>query len=474
MQKPKTKRKDRTRIFVTAVFALISLQFSTVSAQTIWEGGSIENGQSLFNANCASCHKVTDEVLAAPGLAGIADRWGTSDELLVKWIQNPQEAAETGDAYIKSLVERYVGTYGWMTAQAVSADQVKDIMAYVANPPNVEVAVNTSDACPTIDDSKSDEVDSSSILWFTILLVLFTIIALSASGVRRSLSDIISQNTGQELLPDSPYIDRLKSWAWRNMVFVSIIGVFFVAFGVTKGYGALMGIGVYEGYSPSQPIDFIHSVHACENEVDCKYCHHSAYNSKHAGIPSTNVCMNCHKAIKKGKISGEDEISKIYAAIGFDPATGTYIDGDGNNGYTIPQNSYEGEPVKWNKVHNLPDHVFFSHQQHVVVGGLQCQNCHGDVATYSVGRIAPVEEINELRDKFPGIIELSKPTLTMGWCIECHNKAEIDLASNGYYTEMHDRLKTTLRGNEELRRFLEDDKITVKELGGWECSKCHY
>lgn len=462
------------RLLAMVFFALISLQFSTLSAQSIWEGGSIENGQTLFNANCASCHKVTDEVLAAPGLAGIADRWGTSDELLVKWIQNPQEAAETGDAYINSLVDRYVGTYGWMTAQAVSADEVKDIMAYVANPPNVEVAVNTSDVCPTIDDPASDEVDSSSMLWFTILLVLFTIIALSASGVRRSLSDIISEKAGQELLPDSPYIDRLKSWAWRNMVFVSLIGVFFVAFGVTKGYGALMGIGVYEGYSPSQPIDFIHSVHACENEVDCKYCHHSAYNSKHAGIPSTNVCMNCHKAIKKGKISGEGEIAKIYAAIGFDPATGTYIDGEGNNGYTIPQNSYKGEPVKWNKVHNLPDHVFFSHQQHVVVGGLQCQNCHGDVATYSVGRITPVEEINELRDKFPGIIELSKPTLTMGWCIECHNKAKIDLASNGYYMEMHDRLKTTLRGNEELRRFLEDDKITVKELGGWECSKCHY
>ena len=235
-----------------------------------------------------------------------------------------------------------------------------------------------------------------------------------------------------------------------------------------------MGIGVYEGYSPNQPVAFIHSVHACENEVDCKYCHHSAYESKHAGIPSTNVCMNCHKAIKKGKRTGEEEIAKIYAAIGFDPATGTYIDGEGNNGHSLPQDSFEGEPIKWNKVHNLPDHVFFSHEQHVAVGGLQCQNCHGDVATYSVGRIAPVEEINELRDKFPGIIELSKPTLTMGWCLECHNKAEVDLTSSGYYTDMHDRLKSSLRGNEELRRFLEDDKITVRDMGGWECNKCHY
>ena len=69
----------------------------------IWDEGNIENGQALFNANCASCHLVTNEVLAAPGLAGIADRWGSSDEILVQWIQNPQAAAATGDGYIKSL-----------------------------------------------------------------------------------------------------------------------------------------------------------------------------------------------------------------------------------------------------------------------------------------------------------------------------------------------------------------------------------
>ena len=102
------------------------------------------------------------------------------------------------------------------------------------------------------------------------------------------------------------------------MVFVSILGVFMVAFGVVKGYQGLMDVGVYEGYLPEQPVKFIHSVHVCENEVDCKYCHHSAYESKHAGIPSTNVCMNCHKAVKKGSRYGEVEIGKIYAAIGFD------------------------------------------------------------------------------------------------------------------------------------------------------------
>ena len=462
--------KGAARVFTIA--ALLGAQ--GLSAQSIWEGGDVENGQGLFNANCASCHLVTDGVLAAPGLAGIADRWGSSDELLVQWIQNPQGAAATGDAYIKSLVERYVGTYGWMSAQAVSAGDVRDIMAYVQNPPDVAATASTDTGCINIDEMPMEEESDSSTLWFIILLVMFLLIAMSASGVNRQLTNTLRERDGQAQLEDSSYLTRLRGWAWNNMVFVSILGVFVVAFGVVKGYQGLMGVGVYEGYLPEQPVKFIHSVHVCENEVDCKYCHHSAYESKHAGIPSTNVCMNCHKAVKEGSRYGEVEIGKIYAAIGFDPETGTYLDGEGNNGYAAPQSSFGGEPIKWNKVHNLPDHVYFSHQQHVVVGGLQCQNCHGDVETWSAGRIASVDHINTLVDKYPGLIELSKPTLTMGWCIECHNKASIDLASSDYYEEMHNRMKDDVRGNEELRRILEDDKITVKELGGWECSKCHY
>jgi len=474
MRHLRTLRKKLT--FGAVRFLTIAAFFGVqgVAAQSIWEGGDVENGQNLFNANCASCHLVTDGVLAAPGLAGIADRWGATDELLVLWIQNPQGAAASGDGYIKSLVERYVGTYGWMSAQAVSADDVRDIMAYVQNPPDVTVTASTDSGCINIDELPVEEESDSSTLWFVILLVMFLLIAMSASGVNRQLTNTLREREGQAMLEDISYLSRLSSWAWKNVVFVSILGVFIVAFGVVKGYQGLMGIGIYEGYLPEQPVKFIHSVHVCENEVDCKYCHHSAYESKHAGIPSTNVCMNCHKAVKEGSRYGEVEIGKIYAAIGFDPETGTYLDGEGRNGHSSPQVSFNGAPIKWNKVHNLPDHVYFSHQQHVVVGGLQCQNCHGDVETWSAGRIASVDHINTLVDKYPGLIELSKPTLSMGWCIECHNKASIDLASSEYYEEMHNRMKDDVRGNEELRRILEDDKITVKELGGWECAKCHY
>lgn len=444
----------------------LAVAFTSVAYAGIWDEGDPANGESVFNANCAVCHSITNEVVAAPGLGGIKGRWGASEELLVKWIQNPQGAAESGDAYIQGLVENYVPTYGWMAAQAVSEADIKDIMAYIQNPPGGgEVVADAGSACPTIDELYLEDENDSATIWFLILFILFIIIALSASNVNHSLKNAYRESEGKEALPQITYWQAVRQWAWRNMAFVSIIGLFIVAYFVVVAYQAGMDVGVYEGYNPEQPIEFWHSIHACENEVDCEYCHSTVRKSKHASIPSANVCMNCHKGVKKGSRWGEKEISKIYAAIGFDPATGQYID------------DYEEQPIEWNKVHNLPDHVFFSHQQHVAVGNLECQNCHGDVAKFKTGRVAPVEEVNRYADENPGagIIKLSKPTLTMGWCIECHNKAKVNVtgSENGYYQEIHDRLKEG-RGYEEMLRYMEDEKITVKDLGGWECSKCHY
>jgi hypothetical protein len=262
---------------------------------------------------------------------------------------------------------------------------------------------------------------------------------------------------------------------WKHKIFVSLAGLFVFCYLFVALYSTLMDIGVYEAYKPEQPIWFSHASHVCKYEIDCQYCHSSAAESKHAGIPSANVCMNCHKGIKEGPITGKKEIEKIYAAIGFDPATGTYIE------------NYEQKPIEWNKVHNLPDHVYFNHSQHVTVGGIDCKQCHGPVQTYSVGRQATIEEINAQED-VPGLIKLTKPTLTMGWCIECHNKAEIDLASSDYYEEMHNRFKSNELGQRFLRSYLDENLkktegapvdslktiLSVKQLGGWECGKCHY
>jgi hypothetical protein len=234
-------------------------------------------------------------------------------------------------------------------------------------------------------------------------------------------------------------------------------------------FGRAFQLGVYSDYQPSQPVAYSHKLHAGNMGIECKYCHHSAEKSKHAGIPSVNVCMNCHAMVHEGPKYGTEEIDKIHKAAGFNKAKKEYnIDEFGNR---------IEDPLVWNKAHNLPDHVFFSHSQHVHTNtaNIDCRQCHGPVQTYTLGKVSSIEEVNAYADTDEGmekgIIKLSKPLLTMGWCIECHNKKEIDLASSGYYEDIHERIKSRADINNKI---FEDDKVTVKELGGWECAKCHY
>ncbi|MFN8776319.1 MAG: cytochrome c3 family protein [Flavobacteriales bacterium] len=461
-------------ILSTALF----ICFSLTTWASIHEGGDVVKGKQLFNANCASCHKITDEVLAAPGLKGIDQRWKGKDELLIKWIQNPKAAAATGDPYVKSLVEKYVATYGWMANQAVSAEEIGHILTYVKEGDGGSAPVAEENTCLTYEEMQAaagQGKENDGLIWIIIIGVILAIIGVSAANISRSLKNAMNERDGKPIDESAGYWESAKAWMWRHKVFVSLTGLFIFCYLVVGLYGALMDIGVYEAYKPEQPIWFSHASHVCKYEIDCQYCHSAAAESKHAGIPSANVCMNCHKGIKEGPVSGKKEIAKIYEAIGFDPATGTYIE------------NYEQKPIEWNKVHNLPDHVYFNHSQHVTVAGLDCKQCHGPVQTYSVGRQATVEEINA-QDDVPGLIKLTKPTLTMGWCIECHNKAEVDLASSAYYEEMHNRFTSNELGQRFLRSYLEENLkkgdgapvdslktiLSVKQLGGWECGKCHY
>jgi len=212
-------------------------------------------------------------------------------------------------------------------------------------------------------------------------------------------------------------------------------------------------------------------LHAGKLGIDCKYCHNSVTKSKHAGIPSVNVCMNCHRAVDEGTTTGKTEIAKIYAAAGYDPATKTYTGVE--------------KPIKWVKVHNLPDHVYFNHSQHVAVGGLDCKNCHGNMRKETVARVMTSADLNAVGttadDKAKGIeendVKFTRPTLTMGWCIECHRGSNIDIAGaaqenpDSYYGVIHERL---LLDKRTYQKYLEDDVVSVAELGGLECAKCHY
>ena len=433
----------------------------------VFEGGDAAKGESLFKANCASCHKTSDEVLAAPGLKDIDVRWKGKDALIVKWIQNPQAAAATGDPYIKGLVDKYVATFGWMAGQAVSEAEIKDILTYVksaadaAAPAGGAAGVNK---CMTLEEIKAEKEkneESDGTVWFIIIGSILAIIAVSAANISKSLKNAINEREGLPPVVEMSYWQSAKGWMWANRKFVSVIGLFLFCYFSVVGYKSLMDIGVYDGYTPDQPIWFSHAIHNCQNEIDCNYCHSSAVKSKHAGIPSVNVCMNCHKGIKKGAITGTAEIQKIYDAIGFDPATGSYIEG------------YDQKPIVWNKVNNLPDHVYFNHSTHVSVGKVDCKNCHGPQNMYTVGHVPTAEEINSQEDVV-GLVKLEKRPFTMGWCLECHNKKEVDLAGSAYYQQMHERYKASEVGQRTLREIMEDGSATVRELGGWECGKCHY
>jgi mono/diheme cytochrome c family protein len=306
--------KNLSYRFSVLIISLLALSINTSAA--IFDGGDVAKGESLFKANCASCHKTTDEVLAAPGLAGIDARWAGKDALIVKWIQNPQAAAATGDAYVKGLVDKYVPTFGWMTAQAVSEAEIKDILTYVKNAVPAQPAGGAADnKCVTLEEinalKSAESGNSNSTVWFIIIGVILAIIAVSAGNISKSLKNAINEREGLPALPEQSYGASIKGWLWKNKKFVSIIGLFLFCYFFVVGYASLMNIGVYSvngGYTPEQPIWFSHSIHNCQNEIDCQYCHSSASKSKHAGIPSVNVCMNCHKGIKKGAISGTAEI----------------------------------------------------------------------------------------------------------------------------------------------------------------------
>ena len=377
---------------------IISLPTSNLFAD------DVKSGEKLFKQNCTACHMMTSTRLVGPGLKGVADKY--EKEWLIKWIRNSQDFIATGDARAISIYEEYNKVA--MSSFDFSDQQFSDLFAYLANPPISEEEVVASNG------SSLDSGMSNSTLLMIIALVLVTFIFLLVS-VKNSLKTALGKET--ETVPET-LVSHYKIFVSNNinLLFVSAL---FVIFMLKFTYDAMLGVGVTTNYQPTQPIAFSHKVHAGQNGVDCNYCHSSARKSKHSGIPSANVCMNCHTYINEGAITGTAEIQKIYDAIGFDVETRTYIEG------------YEEKPIEWVRIHNLPDHAYFNHSQHVVAGNLECKECHG-----------PVEEMDVL---------YQYSELTMGWCIDCHRETEVQMEGNNYYTHLHEQLKEKYKG----------EKITV-------------
>lgn len=406
------------------VFALLISASSTSFAQ---------DGKALFDGNCASCHK-PDKDMTGPALKGAQKRWSSAGvgDRLNDWVRNSQALVNEGVPYAKDIYAEWNNTI--MTPSALTDEEIDAIFEFVeAYEAPVPVGESTT-AVAGSDDEKTT-------LWLIIIGVVMLIVAIAASGIRRQLLIAVARSEDDEDPEDASLPASWYSWVGKYWQYVAVVGLVLIVFGSVDMMYMARGVGVYTGYSPEQPIAYPHDLHAGEDNlaINCEYCHHSARKGKHAGIPSANVCMNCHKAVPEGPTTGDSEINKIYVATGWDGS----------------QFSGPEQPIVWNKVHNMPDHVFFSHAQHVEVGKLECQECHG-----------PVEEMK---------VAEQYSSLTMEWCVDCHNEKEINIMgedAGGYYAEIHKRI---VENNPDLlKQYREDGKITVRELGGWECAKCHY
>lgn len=437
---------------ITKVVAVVFLGTLSLNAQG--EASSVD-GEKLFSAKCATCHHPVKDG-TGPKLQGVRTAWeegGAAPEAIYTWVRNWNNAAAT-DAYAKTIVNKKpsaMSTFPELTDAEIDA-MLDWADAYVE--PVKEVASAGANAVVE---------EEAPVAWTWVMIVgLFVVLQLALIlGLRSNRRELeVAAGTKPDDYAETTSGQRFRAWAFKNLRYSLLVSlVVFIALLVML-FQTLYQINVVENYQPSQPIDFPHSVHAGVNGIDCKYCHNSAAKSKSAGFPTVNVCMNCHKQVTGETDEQKTKIAKIYEAAGWDAEKGVYT------GKT--------KPIVWNKVHVLPDHVYFNHSQHVEVGGVDCKQCHGDMATMEeTAKVQPVSVLNAIE----GNVKLTRQTLTMGWCIECHGEKEVSNgpiadSKGGYYAEIHQRL---MNGDKELyEKYLEDGKVTVKELGGWECGKCHY
>ncbi|MDP2687405.1 MAG: cytochrome c3 family protein [Aequorivita sp.] len=421
--------------FSTTIFSQDKPADSTAATEAVAPadaGGDVAAGEALFKANCAACHKM-DAKAVGPALRGVADKYDR--DWLYKWIKNSSALIASGDALAVKLFEE--NNKAVMTPfPALSEADMDNILAYTSQPKAVAVPAPGGEIAGAAASTDGGSVSNSLVLGALALIFLLLVIMLFL--VTNTLKRIAEAN-GVVYEEKEKRTPIWKAFV-QNQFLVLVFSIFLILSAGYFAYGYMMQVGVDQGYAPVQPIHYSHKIHAGDNQIDCNFCHSSARKSKTAGIPSLNVCMNCHKNISEvapetataeySKEFYDGEIAKLYKAVGWDAANQQYT------GKT--------EPVKWVRIHNLPDFVYFNHSQHVTVAGVACQTCHGEIQTMEV-----VEQFSPL---------------TMGWCIDCHRTTNVNIESNEYYAKIH----------EELSKKYGVDKLTIAEMGGLECGKCHY
>ena len=437
-------------------------------------------GKTLFQNYCASCHnKNMKDDLTGPALGGVQERWAAYPrEDLYAWIHNSQSLIAKGHPRATELWTKFKPTV-MNNFPAMTPEEIESILLYVDAQLIPKGPVASADA-----KGNAAASGSSNKFVYWILFGVLAIVVVILARVIGSLKHIVATSEGQAVPHGKTIIQQLTS--------KGVIGFLIFALVVLGGYTTVnngIAFGRQQGYQPDQPIKFSHKTHAGVQGIDCQYCHDGARRSKHAVIPASNTCMNCHRAVKKGSEFGTQELTKIFVSIGYDPFTDQYIDNydklsneeikaiytqwiasNYNKDNSLTSIDRKGErtveeqwknieasltndlkekvsgPIEWTRIHMLPDHVYFNHSQHVTVGKIACQQCHGKV------------------QQMPDMYQYAP--LSMGWCVNCHRETEVQFTGNDYYNtykQYHDAISKGERS-----------KVTVEDIGGLECQKCHY
>ena len=451
-----------------------------IATLSLHAGPTKEAGKELFIANCASCHnKNMKDNLTGPALGGVEERWSAFPRKdLYTWIRNSQVLISSGHPRANELWAKWKPTL-MNNFPGLTDEQIESTLLYI----NDQFVNGGKVAGGPVVDAKEAKKESG-LPWMFIGVALF--LALLAFALMRIIDNL--SNVARVQGGAAPYT---RSWV-SSLTSKGFIAFMVFALTLIFGYKTVDNatrMGREQDYEPTQPIAFSHKLHAGTNKIDCQYCHDSARRSKQSSIPAANTCMNCHSAVKKGSVSGTKEITKIFASIGFDPIASKYIPDYDNwsekqiedlykkwigqeylaansltaldeNGQMTVQNQWDGivkalkddsngkiqGPIEWVRIHNLPDHAYFNHAQHVAVGQVACQKCHG-----------PVQEMD---------VVYQYSTLGMGWCISCHKETEVKFKDNAYY-DQYERYHKELKSGKR-------EKVTVADIGGLECQKCHY
>lgn len=390
-----------TRTCLSIIFtSILFLAFFNLGAQTPETAIDTKAGGELFKQHCSACHKV-DRKLVGPQLGGVNAKYANDREWLYKWVKNsPGLLAAKDEKAIALWEENDKAAMNAFTF--LSNEEIDNILAWADEEIEIKNSGGGNNGKPP-----TETVIPPNIYYALLgLVALLALVALILVVITATLITAVRAKDEQEPITLSEILARTKAILSNKYVATAIVA-FVLLGGTTKLIVEARTIGLHQGYMPEQPVKFSHELHAGQYEIDCKYCHSGVTKSKNAWIPSVNVCMNCHKYIQEGPKYGEEEIAKVVKA-------------------------YEDKkPIEWVRIHNIPDHAYFNHAQHVVVGGLECQTCHG-----------PVEEME---------VVYQYSNLGMGWCISCHREEKVKVL-----------------GKENT------EGLTVEDMGGLDCAKCHY